>query len=180
MEKLSSPLLKIPYMETVITDTHFGIISFLYTYIHIYILKLFYLIYLLNLPNLFIYLVARDRMGRMLSFVARLRADTSDSSYPIIRGIGVDEHTALLLNTQNGDVKTVGVNTAYVCTATHDPEVCSSKTPLSFTDISCMRLSGKDETTYSFASWTGNGVPYVNNIVKGVFTSIPYGPVSGN
>lgn len=119
-------------------------------------------------------------MGRMLAFVARLRVETSDSDFPIIRGIGVDEHTALLLDTKTGSVQTVGVNTAYVCTTTHDPEVCSSNKPLSFTDISCIRLSGKNEDKFSFASWTGNGVPYVNNIVKGVFTSLPYGPLSEN
>lgn len=116
-------------------------------------------------------------MGRMLAFVARVRADTADSQFPVVRGVGVDEHTALLLDTTTGAVSAVGVNTAYVCTTDHDAEVCSSGTPLTFTEISCMRLSGKNADTYSFSSWTGSGVVYTNTIVKGKFTTLPYGPL---
>jgi cyanophycinase-like exopeptidase len=116
-------------------------------------------------------------MGRMLAFVARVRADTTDSEFPVVRGVGVDEHTALLLDTKTGAVSAVGVNTAYVCTANRDAEVCSSGTPLTFTDLSCMRLSGKNGDSFSFSSWTGTGVTYTNSIVKGKFTTLPYGPL---
>lgn len=116
-------------------------------------------------------------MGRMLGFVARIRADTSDSAFPVVRGVGVDEHTALLLDVNTGKVSAVGVNTAYVCAASHDAEVCSSNKPLTFTEISCMRLSGKNGDSYSFSSWTGSGVTYTNTIRQGVFTTLPYGPL---
>jgi cyanophycinase len=60
-------LLHIPFMETIITDTHFK---------------------------------TRDRMGRMLTFVARILEDDNNST--VARGVGVDEHTALLLDTLTG------------------------------------------------------------------------------
>jgi len=144
MNQIVPAFLKIPYMDTIFTDTHF---------------------------------VTRDRMGRMLTFVARIRAESSDSAVPIVRGLGVDEHTALLLDTRNGNVETVGVNTAYLCTATKDAEVCSSKTPLTFTGLSCVRFSGRAGDKYSFSSFTGSGVTYTNDIRQGVFTTLPYGPI---
>lgn len=89
---------------------------------------------------------------------------------------GVDEHTALLLDVQTGGVRAVGVGTAYVCTSSSAPEVCSSKTPLTFTGIDCVRLSGPSEDVFSFASWSGGGVAYTSDIKAGHFTTLPYGP----
>ena len=138
--------LKIPYMETLLTDTHF---------------------------------VTRDRMGRMLTFLARDLQD--DKAMTMSRAVGVDEHTALLLDVTNGDVSAVGVGTAYVCTSQHDPEVCKSGTPLTFQNIACTRLSGANGDKYSFRTFTaavGSGKDYTNDIVAGKFTSLPYGPTS--
>lgn len=143
---IAPAFLKIPYMETIITDTHF---------------------------------VTRDRMGRMLTFVARILQDninTKDGNP--VRGVGVDEHTALLLDNTNGNITAVGVGTAYVCTSYEDPEICKSDTPLTFKGIDCTRLSGIDGDTYSFATFSsgrGGGFDYVNDIVAGHFTDLPYG-----
>lgn len=136
-------LLRIPFMDTIVTDTHF---------------------------------VTRDRMGRMLTFLARDLQD--DASLSLSRAVGVDEHTALLLNVTTGDVQTVGINTAYVCTSSHDPEVCQSRTPLTFKDIACTRLSAVAQSTYSFKTFQAlsAGVDYNNEIVSGNFTTAPYGP----
>jgi hypothetical protein len=38
----------------------------------------------------------------------------------------------LLLDVNTGAVSTVGVGTAYVCTSTHDPEVCKPDTNFTF------------------------------------------------
>lgn len=54
---------------------------------------------------------------------------------------GVDEHTALLLDVNTGAISTVGVGTAYVCTSSHDPEVCSSGTPLTFKGMIMQRIT---------------------------------------
>jgi cyanophycinase len=73
--------------------------------------------------------VTRDRMGRMLTFMGRIMQDEGET---VVRGVGVDEHTALLLDVDTGDVSAVGVNTAYVCTPQHAPEVCTKDKPLTF------------------------------------------------
>lgn len=138
--------LKIPFMETLITDTHF---------------------------------VTRNRMGRMLTFLARDLQD--NKSLALSRAVGVDEHTALLLDVTTGDVSAVGVGTAYVCTSDHKPEICKDGTPLTFHDIACTRLSGKVNDAYSFATFTapkGSGVDYVNSVTAGKLTDFPYGPSS--
>ena len=89
---------------------------------------------------------------------------------------GVDEHTALLLDVHSGEVRAVGVGTAYVCASSDNPTVCSEGTPLTFTNIACVRLSGPKEDLYSFSTWTGTGVPYINNVQVGHITTLPYGP----
>ena len=74
--------------------------------------------------------VTRDRMGRLLTFVARIVADQGAGT--AVHGLGVDEHTALLLDASSGAARAVGVNTAYVCTPSHAPEVCVAGKPLTF------------------------------------------------
>lgn len=92
--------------------------------------------------------------------------------------MGIDEHTALLLDVTTGAVSVVGVNTAYVCMADHQPITCKSSTPLTFKDLSCARLSAAQKDTYSFATWSGkDAVTYPSTIVSGKFTNLPYGPV---
>lgn len=140
----------------------------------------------------------------MLTFMARILTDIAAASAAhkganqLSRAVGIDEHTALLLDVATGSVAVVGVGTAYVCSADHQPTVCTNKTPLTFNgkflfcfgkmfifsfwhfcfkDISCVRLSAKSMDKYSFASWTGQGVSYVSDITEGAFISLPYGPV---
>lgn len=120
--------------------------------------------------------VTRNRMGRLLTFMSRIRKDYSFQAGEILRGIGVDEHTALLLDVKTGDVRAVGVGTAYICSSDHDAELCVADTPLTFHSIICVRLSGKDEDAYSFKSWRGAGVNYNNDVTLGHLTDFPYGP----
>ncbi len=71
-------------------------------------------------------------MGRLLTFMARIRKDYKIPSGEITRGVGVDEHTALLLDIETGDIQAVGVGTAYICSSSQLAEVCSSGYPLTF------------------------------------------------
>lgn len=140
--------LHIPFLETIVTDTHF---------------------------------VTRDRMGRMLTFLSRIMKgdylEESSRASSVTRAVGIDEHTALLLDVTTGDVTAVGVGTAYVCSADRQATVCKEDTPLTFQDLSCVRLDPKSGDTFSFSSWSGAGVSYPSNVVNGVFTNLPYGPV---
>lgn len=119
---------------------------------------------------------ARDRMGRLTAFMARIQTDTLRGRQTL-RGIALDEQTALLLDATTGAVTTVGPNHGYVCAASGVPQVCQPDSPLRWEEsIHCTRLSGPDGDTYSFATWSGQGVRYDNNVVDGKFTSPQYGP----
>lgn len=76
--------------------------------------------------------VTRDRMGRMLTMLARIMEDVASPPVSLAHAVGIDEHTALLLDITSGDVTAVGVGTAYVCTADHKADVCKSKTALTY------------------------------------------------
>jgi len=145
---LAPAFLKIPYLSTILTDTHFK---------------------------------TRDRMGRMLTFVAREIASGEGGAVAAggIRGLGIDEHTALLLNITTGFVRVIGASTAYLCSPPVAPAVCAEGQHLTFENIECVRLEGRKNDTYSFASFTGDGVHYVNSIADGRYTnpwSTIYGP----
>jgi len=71
-------------------------------------------------------------MGRLLTFIARIRKDYKIAEGVITRGVGVDEHTALLLDVNSGDVTTVGVGKAYICSSDHSALICEANKPLTF------------------------------------------------
>ncbi len=95
-------------------------------------------------------------MGRMLTFVARIFADGLNVNSPMVRGVGVDEHTALLLNITSGytlyyfmtfvlicvilgDIEAVGVSTAYICASDHPAQICTRDVPLTYQGtLSCL------------------------------------------
>ena len=118
---------------------------------------------------------ARDRMGRMLSFAARVKTDYKPE---VIHAIGVDEQTAVLLDITTGDSITVGANQAYICTSDHNPEQCKDGLPLDFKDVGCVRLNSRSNDKFSFKSWSGDGVKYSLDIKNGKIQSAPYGPPS--
>jgi cyanophycinase len=141
---MAPALLRIPFLETVLTDTHFK---------------------------------ARDRMGRMCVFAARLmQGDCLDADHPapdVLHSVGVDEGSALLLDTTTGAVRPVGDNSSYICTTTRPAEVCAPASALTYHGVECVRVGAGD--SYSFASWTGDGVRYTNDITGGSFEGNPYG-----
>ncbi len=198
---LAYNFLTIPFLDTVLTDTHF---------------------------------VTRDRMGRMLTFLARVLADNHLSPDPMhawVRGVGIDEQTYLLLNVSTGMARIGGKGTGYVCTPTVAPTViavqtvrqrvvrviymlrrpvlelgrcarvqlaarlnqlmtdsvlvgpmewyvrmCACAQPLSFPAIDCMRLESQHADWYDFSRHVGSGVPYRQSIEAGQFTAPAYGP----
>ena len=116
--------------------------------------------------------VTRDRMGRMLTFVAREMQDFGATN---IRGLGIDENTYLALNVTTGVVTAGGSGTAYLCTPSHPAEVCVDRTPLTFKDIECIRFDGRRQDVFSFATWSGAGDRYTSSVVNGEFAFPPYG-----
>jgi cyanophycinase len=68
----------------------------------------------------------RDRMGRLVTFLARLRQDRRAAD-PV--GFGVDEACAVLVD-RSGQARIVGTGAAYVVKLRHDPQFCRAGRPL--------------------------------------------------
>lgn len=107
----------------------------------------------------------RNRMGRLLVFMARI-LQSNDTK--VIHAIGVDEHTAVLLE-QDGRATVVGTGAAYFLSASHKAQVCQPDTPLTFSGISAMKL--KAGNTFDTATWKGNGTPYELSVRNGIVQS---------
>lgn len=105
--------------------------------------------------------VKRDRLGRLLVFMARI---LQDGWAPAVRAIAVDENAAVLLE-PDGTGNVVG-GPAYFLEARTPPEVCRRKTPLSFSGISVHRAPAG--TSFNVKSWKGeSGDNYVLNVAGG-------------
>jgi cyanophycinase len=104
--------------------------------------------------------VTRDRMGRLLVFMARSGAD----------GVGIDEKTAVLMES-DGAARVAGQGNAYFLRALQSAEVCRSGVPLTFRDVAVYRISA-GAGKFNLASWIGSGgTPYRISAVNGVLES---------
>lgn len=74
-------------------------------------------------------------MGRLLTFMSRILKDVNEYPNSLVRGLGVDEHTALLLDITTGMAQAVGVGSAYLCFSNHQAEICDKREPLSFSSL---------------------------------------------
>lgn len=129
--------------------------------------------------------VARDRMGRMMAFVARVVADGASAPGAAVRGVGVDEVTALLV-APDGTLRAVGDGTAYMCEsrAPASATVCERGSPLTLPDVHCERLQSASfddcddpsDDTFDLGTWRGSGVRYTYDIIDGKIDGRPYGP----
>lgn len=83
------------------------------------------------------HLVTRDRMGRLVTFLARM---IKDGLQPLgtARGIGVDEATALVVD--NGLARVEGSGRAYFLLPSIAPSQVLSKKPLTFSNVRVERL----------------------------------------
>lgn len=134
---LERDFLILPYMEKLITDSHF---------------------------------VTRDRMGRLMAFMARIIKDGWSSS---AKGIGVDEETAVCVEA-NGSAFIKGNGYAYFLYASKVPEVCQPKTPLTFMNIPVYKINGSG--TFNLSTWSGSGgVSYTVSAENGVLSSTQSG-----
>lgn len=114
--------------------------------------------------------VTRDRMGRSLTFLARI-VNNGWATQP--RGIGVDERTALLV-TPNGAATMVGEGAAYFLQAPGPAQVLVEKTPLTYLNIGVYKVP--QGGTFNFSTWTGTGgVAYTLNVNNGSLTSTQAG-----
>jgi cyanophycinase len=93
----------------------------------------------------------RDRMGRLVVFLARILQDGWAKQ---VRAVAVEEGAAVLLE-PDGQAKVIGSGPAYFLEANNSPEVCRRKTPLSFSGISVHRAP--PGTSFNVKDWKGTG-----------------------
>ncbi len=112
----------------------------------------------------------RDRQGRHITFLARLM---KDFAYTAVKGIGVDEQTAICID-ENGQGKVYGLNSAYFLQNNAGAaETCISKKPLNWVQnnqaIKAYKIAGSPtgNGTFNATNWTFSGgnqyFYYVNN-----------------
>lgn len=95
--------------------------------------------------------VTRDRLGRLVTFLARI---INSGWAADVKGIGVDEATAMLVES-NGSATRVGSGAAYFLRSNGPAQVCVAKTPLTYQNVSVYKVSGS--ATFNLSTWTGTG-----------------------
>jgi len=109
----------------------------------------------------------RDRMGRLMTFIARqLRDGEADS----VLGIALSEETSLVVD-KNGLGKVMGKGVVYLVLGDHTPEVCEPETPLTFSNYKIWKL--KPGETFNLKNRPTTGF-YRVSVEKGRLSDDPY------
>lgn len=108
----------------------------------------------------------RDRMGRLMTFVAR---QLQDGKTTTAYGLGVNENTAVVIN--NNGLGQVYGDAAYVVLGDHSPEASVSRQPLTFSDFKIWKITNGG--TYNFAARPTSGF-YTRSVNNGAISSSPY------
>ncbi|MGH9902989.1 MAG: cyanophycinase, partial [Pyrinomonadaceae bacterium] len=74
--------------------------------------------------------VERDRMGRLLAFIAR---QIKDGKYRSVLGLAVERETAVVVD-ERGLARVLGKGPAYFVLGDHQPEVCAPGMPLTYSN----------------------------------------------
>jgi cyanophycinase len=118
------------------------------------------------------HLVTRDRMGRLLTFVARMIKD-GQASLGAARAIGVDEQTALVVDGGGaGSGRVLGIGAVYFLKPSIAATTLVARTPLTFYGVGTHKLTASSGA-FDLGTWTATGsVPFYNlDVVNGVLTS---------
>lgn len=98
------------------------------------------------------HLDTRDRMGRLMVFLARLVQDGWGTALQV-HGIGVDVETALVVD--NGVYTRLGLGSVYLLQPTMAPTLCQPKQPLTFRNVTVDRLSPGGSVRYDLSAEGG-------------------------
>jgi cyanophycinase len=110
--------------------------------------------------------VTRNRMGRLVTFLARM---VESGAVHQAFGIALNENTAFLME-PNGEGGVAGSGTVYFLRTPGPPEVCAPETPVTYTGLSVYRIAKGGR--FNVADWTGsNGTEYRVSATAGVLTS---------
>ncbi|MEO7360460.1 MAG: cyanophycinase, partial [Gemmatimonadaceae bacterium] len=113
----------------------------------------------------------RDRMGRLITFMARVQQDglSAPSSPPV--AIGVDEQSGVGVSIDRSAVVFgPGAGAFMLNTTSASTRRCLTGSPLTYTDIAAQRVSPGQ--TFSLETWTGlTTTRYTLSITSGVLSS---------
>lgn len=112
--------------------------------------------------------VVRDRMGRLVTFLARLQQDGTATAP---RGVGVDERSAMGVTADGvGTVFGTGNGVYLLQVASTATRVCSSGVPLTYAPVTTVRVPVGQSA--NLVSWTVSGAtPYTLSVSAGVLSS---------
>jgi cyanophycinase len=118
------------------------------------------------------HLVTRDRMGRLITFLARIQNDGGLSPGQA-RGIGLDENTALVVDA--GQASVVGGGTAYFVQPLLAADVLQAKKPLTLRNVRIDRVR-PGTASFNLLDWTRSdaAAPYFVDAMSGALSSSPY------
>lgn len=111
----------------------------------------------------------RDRMGRLLVFMARILQLSDVQS---IHAIAIDEHTAVLLE-PDGHGRIVGTGAAYFLKASSKARAGRPGVPLTFADVSVIKI--RAGATFDTTTWSGAGIHYQLSVRDGIIHSTQAG-----
>ncbi|HEV2863323.1 MAG TPA: hypothetical protein VGX48_20075 [Pyrinomonadaceae bacterium] len=111
--------------------------------------------------------VERDRMGRLLAFIARQLADGRRKTFT---GLAVERETSVLADGR-GAARVVGKGPVYVVVGDHRPEVCAPGVPLTYSGYKVWKLPSG--ATFDLRRRPAGGF-YLVSVEKGKITSNPY------
>lgn len=109
----------------------------------------------------------RDRMGRLMGFVARRIRDGFDAQ---VMGLGINEGTSVVVD-RTGLATVMGAGPVYFVQGTHMPERCEPLQPLRYTDYRIWRVASGG--TFDLWTWPTSGY-YLRTADNGVISANPY------
>lgn len=109
----------------------------------------------------------RDRMGRLLAFLAR---QIRDGKTKTALGVAANEATSVVVD-QKGLATVMGKGNAYFVYAGHVPEICEPDKPLTFSNYKIWRVPPGQ--TFNLRKRPKNGF-YTISVTNGVLSANPY------
>lgn len=117
------------------------------------------------------HVVTRDRMGRLMTFLARIIADGWVGRADAVRGIGVDEQTAVMVDA--GHASVLGVGAAYFLRPSIAASTIQAKKPLTFRSVQVNKLVAGGGSV-DLLNWPA-APSYTLSVESGVLTSSAQG-----
>ncbi len=112
--------------------------------------------------------VPRDRMGRLMAFIARQIKDGVATS---VLGVAVNERTSLVVD-RNGLAHVMGDGPVYFVLGDHPPEVCVAGTPLTFSNFKIWKVPAGG--TFDLRNRPTGGWSYLVSVTNGQLSQNPY------